>query len=179
VRVTETNKTFVRQCLDSGADGIIFSTIETEEDAKLAIDITNYPPLGKRGLGLVRENFWGDEDFCWESPVIIAQIETLRGMNNLSNIYNSFGFNFNHFMVGPYDLSLSIGLEPGNLDSVDFKEIMKKFNTIIPSEKRGFHIVKNISRKEIEKYKDYGFIALGIDTLMLIDSLNEIKKEVL
>jgi len=53
VRLTEPNKTMVRMCLDAGADGIIFSTIETSEQCRQIAEICKFPRYGgKRGLGL-------------------------------------------------------------------------------------------------------------------------------
>ena len=76
VRLTDINKTMIRYCLDAGVDGLIFSTIETEKQCTDIIDYCFYSPKGKRGLGLVRQNFWGEKELIQKDPIIIPQIET-------------------------------------------------------------------------------------------------------
>ena len=86
VRLTEVSKTEIRHCLDSGADGLIFSTIETEKQCLKVKEYCFYNPHGKRGLGLVRQNFWGEKKLIQPRPIIIAQIESEKAVKNLLNI---------------------------------------------------------------------------------------------
>ena len=75
VRVSHLDKALVRMCLDAGATGIIFSTVENENQAQEIIDYCKYPKHGgKRGQGLVRENFWGKDKLQNIMPIVIAQI---------------------------------------------------------------------------------------------------------
>ena len=50
VRLTEVDKSLIRFILDAGADGIIFSTIETEEQCRQIVEYSCFSPRGKRGL---------------------------------------------------------------------------------------------------------------------------------
>ena len=118
VRLTEPSKTLARACLDAGATGLIFSTIETEEQCRAIHEISKFPPFGgKRGLGLVRQNKWGFGKTVLpsEKPILIAQIETVTGIENLQTIVS---YNFDYYMIGPYDLSTSLG-DPGNFSNSD------------------------------------------------------------
>jgi hypothetical protein len=56
------------------------------------------------------------------------------------------------------------------------KEMVKRFELIIPVKKRGVHLVKNF--EEYDRYKDYGFIAFSLDTLSLINGVKELNKYV-
>ena len=60
VRVTEPSKSQIRLLLDSNVSGIIFSTLKNWTNGKIK-EWCLYPPLGKRGQGLVSENNWGDD----------------------------------------------------------------------------------------------------------------------
>jgi len=173
IRLTEVNKTLIRACLDAGCTGIIFSTVENVEDAKKIHEWCKFPSIGgKRGLGLVRENKWGlDKNLISNPPKLIAQIETIEGVENIKEI-SSFPFDF--YMIGPYDLSASAG-DPGNFENETFKDSIKKVRKIIPDNKMAVHIPKNI-KKEMKNYKNYGMIALGMDTTFLIEKCKEIEK---
>ena len=82
VRITEPNKSLARACLDSGVDGLIFSTVESTIDCDRIHEMCKYPRHGgKRGLGLVRQNKWGAKELVSAPPKIIAQIETIEGVS--------------------------------------------------------------------------------------------------
>ena len=86
VRLTEVSNTMIRYCLDAGVDGLIFSSVETREQCEKIIEYCYYSPKGKRGLGLVRQNMWGEKDLIQPSPIIIPQIETKTAVDNLKEI---------------------------------------------------------------------------------------------
>ena len=167
VRLTEVNKTMIRMCLDAGANGIIFSTVETAEECELIQKYCKFPLYGgKRGLGLVRENKWGYNELITQPPIIIAQIETAAGIANLENILS---YNFDFYMIGPYDLSGSLGY-PGEINHPIVKKACSKIietcknkniscgtQISIPSEKNIKEALKN----------GYNFIILGSDLFVL------------
>lgn len=171
VRLTEISKTQIRYCLDAGVDGIIFSTIETEQQCKDIIDNCYYAPIGRRGLGLVRQNHWGEKKLINNNPIIIPQIETKNAVENLEKIIH---FNFDYYLIGPYDLSLSLEI-PGQFDNEKFLFYISKIQEKIPEDKRAIHIPNNIE-KEIKKYKNYGIKCLGMDTTELVESSKRIIK---
>jgi len=164
VRLTEVSKTLIRYCLDSGVDGLIFSTIETVEQCQDIIDYCYYSPRGKRGLGLVRQNFWGEKELIQKEPIIIPQIETKAGIDNLQEIMKN---NFDYYLLGPYDLSLSLG-DAGNFDSDIFLRYIDKATKLIPKHQMAVHIPKNIDL-EIDKYDGYGVKCLGMDTIAILE----------
>lgn len=164
VRLTEVNKTQIRYILDAGADGLIFSTIETEEQCRQVVEFSCYSPKGRRGLGLVRQNEWGEMPLVSEDPILIPQIETKKGVENLEQIVK---FNFDYYLIGPYDLSLSLE-DPGNFNNPKFLLYINKINDIITENKRAVHIPKDVNQ-EIKKYKNYGLKCLGMDTIAIIE----------
>jgi 2-keto-3-deoxy-L-rhamnonate aldolase RhmA len=163
VRLPKISKDTIKYCLDSGCDGFIFSTIETKKQCKKIIKNCFFPPLGKRGLGLVRYNFWGCNDFNLnKAPIIIPQIETKKAIDNLKGIIS---FNFNYYLIGPYDLSLSLGC-PGDFYDEKYINAINKIECEIKNDKLAIHIPKNIDN-HIHKYKNYGLKCLGMDTIAL------------
>ena len=85
-------------------------------------ELCKYPKQGGlRGLGLVRQNKWGlAKDLISASPILIAQIETLKAVNNIKEITG-----FDYYMIGPYDLSASLGC-PAQFDNPLFTKSVNK-----------------------------------------------------
>jgi 2-dehydro-3-deoxyglucarate aldolase len=173
VRLTEVNPTLVRYCLDAGCDGLIFSTVETEEQCQAIINACYYPPKGKRGLGLVRENLWGERGgLVSRVPIVVPQIESKAGIDNIQKI-RSYGFDFH--LIGPYDLSLSLEV-PGDFKHEKFQNAIKKMREAIPNDRMAIHIPKDIESwdlweeemKEWLDYRKYGMKCIGMDTIALL-----------
>jgi len=79
---------------------------------------------------------------------------------------------FDYYLIGPYDLSLSLGV-PGKFDNDDFMIYITKINDIISKEKIAVHIPSNV-QQELHKYEGYGLKCLGMDTIALIEYHKEI-----
>tara|TARA_R110002074_G_scaffold13083_7_gene47226 strand:- start:7223 stop:7915 length:693 start_codon:yes stop_codon:yes gene_type:complete len=173
VRLTEINNTLIRYCLDAGVDGLIFSTVETATQSKNILNLCNFPIHGgSRGLGLVRANSWGKtENLTGKKPILIAQIETEAAVANLDEIYS---YNFDYYLIGPYDLSMSMGI-PAQFNNDIFDLKIKQIHDTIPKEKLGFHIPCNV-QPQINKYRDYGLLALGMDTTLLIEGMTKLER---
>ena len=56
-----------------------------------------------------------------------------------------------------------------------YLELIDKFNNEIPIEKRGVHIVSNISNEYKNKFKNYGFVALGVDTTIIKSGIKNLE----
>ena len=170
VRLTEPNKTLARACLDAGVDGIIFSTVETEEQCRKINEICKFPHYGgKRGLGLVRQNRWGIAPLVTYPPRIIAQVETKTGIDNIKKI---FSYDFDYYMIGPYDLSASLG-DPGNFDNKEYLDALRSVKEVVPLHQMAVHIPTDV-KNQLKKYQDYGIIAVGMDTTGLLEFYKEI-----
>tara|TARA_R100001015_G_C4634246_1_gene200416 strand:- start:2529 stop:3206 length:678 start_codon:yes stop_codon:yes gene_type:complete len=171
VRLTEINKTLIRMCLDAGTTGLIFSTVEDASQAAAIKELCSYPKYkGRRGLGLVRQNKWGYATLVNKPPIIIAQIETKRAVHNIEEIYAQ---DLDHYMIGPYDLSASLGVT-AQFDSPKFLEAIKSINKVITDPaKMAVHIPTDVE-KHIDKYAEYAIIAVGMDTTILLEGYKEL-----
>jgi len=169
IRVTWLDKTIIRMSLDAGCSGVIFSTVEQYAQAKELYNYCFYPPEGNRGQGLVRENRWGEKDFEKRRPIIVAQIENEQGVRNIDLISQ---VNFDYFMIGPYDLSASLGCI-GDFNSSLYINAIMELKTKV-GDRIGYHIVKDI-KSQIEIYKDSEFLALSMDALFLINGIHDIE----
>ena len=117
-RIASHNGEMIKRLLDSGADGIIVPMVSTPEEVEQIIDWCYYPSDGKRSFGIARAQGYGfDFDQYvrqWNSSCsVIIQIESVQGVENIDKL---LAFEqIQGAMVGPYDLSGSLGV-PGELD---------------------------------------------------------------
>jgi 2-keto-3-deoxy-L-rhamnonate aldolase RhmA len=117
-RVASHNLEAIKRLLDSGADGVIVPTVETVEQVEKIIEWTKYPPIGKRGFGVARAQGYGHdfEKYITEwnkSSVLVIQIETIYAVEHIEELI--VFEEVDGIMVGPYDLSGSLGV-PGQIN---------------------------------------------------------------
>jgi len=175
VRVSKNEEVVIKKVLDMGADGIIVPMVNSQADAKQAVDFAKYPPVGKRGVGLYRAQKYGtkfEEYKKWvdEELVIIAQIEHINSVNNIDEIVNVPGIDGT--IIGPYDLSGSMGY-PGEFERDDVQEAIQK---VLDSCKKnnmpaGFHVVDTDPTKlNLKIEQGCTFLAYGIDYFFMRDA---------
>ena len=100
----------------------------------------------------------------------MAQIEHIRALDNLPKILAHP--RLDAIMVGPYDLSGSMGLT-GQFDHPDFKAVMDKIHNLCLTRNipMGPHIVKPNPDELARQIKQGArFIAYGIDSVFLWQS---------
>lgn len=165
-----------RMALDAGASGIILSTVESQSQALEFLDMCLYD--GERGQGLVRENDWDrDTDLNYlrgerdGELILIPQIETRKGYDNLDRIMDE---RFAYYMIGPYDLSASVGC-PGEFDNPEFVQIMENIHKKVGYQ-LAYHLVeKYISIEDIRLFVEKcGFLAISMDTLFIKEGMDRI-----
>lgn len=168
-RVADCAMTSIKGALDSGAKGLIFPMIESRAQLNAAIGFALYPPNGIRGVGFCRGNLFGKEFERMVSAnpdtFFCAQIEHVRAVDNLDDILAHPSLDA--IMVGPYDLSGSMGLT-GQFDHPDFTAALgvisqkaKKRNIAM-----GIHVVQPDPDQLAARIADgYRFIAYGVDAL--------------
>ncbi len=183
VRVSSNNQSEIKKVLDLGAKGIIVPMINSEADAIRAVKYTYYPNKGQRGVGLSRAQGYGYNFKNYLKTAnkikLILQIETINSIRNLEKILKVKGFNGT--MIGPYDLSGSLG-KLGKFNSKEFKNSILKYEKISKKYEKfmGSHIaypevnsVKNLIRK---KYK---FIVVGTDMTLLGEACRSLLKKII
>jgi 2-dehydro-3-deoxyglucarate aldolase len=116
-RVASHNAEQVRRLLDAGADGVIVPQVSRRAEVERIVEWCKYPPLGRRSYGVARAQEYG-ADFdryvrTWnERSTIVIQIESIAGVEAADDLVAQEGVD--GAMVGPYDLSGSLGI-PGQL----------------------------------------------------------------
>src|SRR5262245_61393057 len=145
VRVGENNHALIKRVMDAGAHGVIVPMVNTRDDAEMVLRSVRYPPEGTRGVGLARAQGYGLDIEGYRksneaNSIVVVQIEHVRAIENLEEI---FATGVDAFMVGPYDLSGSMGI-PGQFEHERFREALAQIQktalkTLKPA---GYHFVK-------------------------------------
>lgn len=176
-RLPEAKMSFIKDALDSGAQGLIFPMIESRSQLDQAIAFSLYPgdageQGGVRGVGYSRANRYGLDFETYRKStakniLLVAQIENIHAVENLDEILDSP--RLDAIMVGPYDLSGSMGLT-GCFDHPKFLAAMDRIAALcrkhgIPM---GAHVVQP-DPELLKKYihDGYRFLAYGIDAVFL------------
>lgn len=178
VRVGENNALLIKRAMDSGAKGVIVPMINSAEDAINAVDAVKYPPIGLRGVGLARAQGYGtsfDEYIKGsdDESVVIVQIEHKDALNNLEDIFSVKGVD--GFIVGPYDLSASLGVA-GDFKSNEMAQALNKIEKAakVKNIPMGYHCVSSNTKLVDEKIKQgFTFIAYSVDFLLLGESFRK------
>jgi 2-keto-3-deoxy-L-rhamnonate aldolase RhmA len=115
VRIPEIAYHFAGRSLDAGATGLMLPRMETREEAEMLVRFSRYPPEGERGIS----TFAGHNDFSRlpdvpaflkrrnEEVMLIAQIESVKGVENREAILSTPGLDA--CFVGTGDLAMSMG----------------------------------------------------------------------
>jgi 4-hydroxy-2-oxoheptanedioate aldolase len=116
VRVPWNEPGIIGKMLDAGAEAIVVPMVNTAAQARAVVRACQYPPLGERSFGPVMASL-RSASYATEANnrvAVIPMIETAEAISNLEDILATPGLTAVY--VGPADLSLSLGLPPGNND---------------------------------------------------------------
>lgn len=168
------NNDFIKPLLESGADGMFFPMVQDIEDIENLSRNFYYTPTGNRSYGVNRAHDFGLKFDTyvnnWNNRgVFIPQIESVTAVENIDNIVSHEAVD--GVMVGPYDLSGSLGV-PGQTTSKVVKEACQKVIAACKQHMKGCCTQIQTPTKESisESIKNgYTFIILGSDLFILSD----------
>ena len=172
VRLTSNQPDQIKRIMDAGAHGIIVPMVNEMTDAKKAVEAVHYAPKGNRGVGLARAQGYGDQfneylEWQEDGPVVIVQIEHRQALSNLDTILTVPGID--GFIIGPYDLSCSLGI-PGEFQNTEFLEAIQLIKNTglqldVPG---GLHIVEPNTEILTQSIRNgFQFIAYSVDIRIL------------
>ena len=132
VRVRSINDPDVSLMLDNCVQGIIYPDINTADEARKAVDICKFAPLGKRSVagGYPMFSFAGmplseSIPLLNDSTLVGLMIETVGGLENVEEIAAVPGIDVIH--VGTNDLLVNMGI-PGKFDDPAIIEAQDRVN---------------------------------------------------
>lgn len=129
VRVPRGEYTWLARALDLGARGVMIPMVESREQAVSIVQACRYPGAGRRGaaFGFAQCDYWGGDvgekiRASHERTMVIAQIETEHGLENVDDIAAVEGIDV--LWVGHFDLSNFMGI-PGQFADPRFDTAMR------------------------------------------------------
>ena len=162
----------IMKILDAGCYGIICPMISNRKEAENFVNACQYPPNGYRSFGPIRASIYGGSDYAKHANneiLKLAMIETKEALIKLDEILDTP--NLDGIYIGPADLSLAVGEEPG----FDRPENTKAYSEILrildAAKKRnllaGLH---NGTAEYAKKMIDKGFnlVTIGSDSRYLV-----------
>lgn len=172
VRLSANDPVQIKRVMDAGAQGVIVPMVNSAQEAEQAVARVRYPPQGWRGVGLARAQGYG-ADFAryreWvnQGTTVIVQVEHIQAVHNLAAILATEGVD--GFMVGPYDLSGSLGV-PGQFAHPAMLEAMAAIRRAgaTSGKAAGIHVIEpNVEEVRQRIAEGYSFIAFSLDIRML------------
>ena len=158
----------IMKILDAGCYGVICPMVSNRKEAENFIQACQYPPKGYRSFGPIRASIYGGNDYAKhadEEILKLAMIETKEALEKLDEILDTP--NLDGVYIGPADLSLAVGEEPG-FDRPENTKAYKEILRILEAAKKrnllsGLH---NGTPEYAQKMIDKGFnlVTVGSDS---------------
>ena len=178
VRVPTLEVNIICKALDAGAMAIIVPLVNNAEEAQAAVSASRYPPQGHRSMGPKRPMTLSGLEYLKEanqSISVIPMIETADGLKNIDEIVKIDGIDAVY--VGPFDLHLGLGLEPGfDSDEPLFNDALKRI--VESCHNAGIAAAVHSTSQLAAKRREQGFdmITVAPDINLLKQSLRDALK---
>lgn len=163
VRPAANDPVLIKQMLDIGFKNILVPFVESEEEARRAVQSTRYPPLGIRGVSAShRGNRYGRDASYFErinnEIVVLVQIESSAGVRELERIGKTKGVDA--IFVGPGDLAASLG-RLGNPQHPEVQTLIKEIAAKASAAGIAAGIVAT-NPTDAERYLEWGFVLVTV-----------------
>lgn len=128
VRVPNRDQVYVQRALDMGAMGVLVPGVRSADEARAIVSYTRYPPVGVRSWGPLRASAYtlDNDDYLEranDNILVSLILETKDAVENLDAICAVPGVDV--LTIGPWDLSLELGLDPRKLPLPEIERISR------------------------------------------------------
>jgi 4-hydroxy-2-oxoheptanedioate aldolase len=179
VRLAHGTQFYVKQALDSGAQGIIVPMVNTVEDARDVVRFARFPPAGERGGGGAFPHYgFGTTSYLEyvqnanQEIMVAIQIETREAAENIESILDVPGLDL--IFIGPFDLHLSLGLSPSMWsDQPEFQAAAQR--VMRTCEQRGMPygtLASNGEGAQARLKDGFTFVGIGTDMTLMMGALH-------
>jgi 2-keto-3-deoxy-L-rhamnonate aldolase RhmA len=170
IRLASGDDVPIKKALDIGAAGIVVPQVNSADHARRIVQSAKYAPYGQRGLGISRAHGYGLKVLEYmqsanDDTAVIVQAEHRDAVANIDAIVSVEGVD--GVLIGPYDLSASLGL-PGAVEHPDVRAAIECVRTTCQA--AGVPIgIFGLTADAVRPYIDKGFtmIVAGVDTVLL------------
>ncbi len=157
VRLSQSSSENIKSALDAGAAGIIAPMINTGEEAAQVVSWCKLPPIGTRSFGSSYAGLtWNQtpaENAKASNDQVMAavQVENKLALDNLDAIFSTPHLDM--VLVGPLDLSLSLGVDSSPAASPLLDEALEVILTPPQVQYPAGHLLphREAARKRIER----------------------------
>jgi 4-hydroxy-2-oxoheptanedioate aldolase len=164
-RVLYNEPWMVNRVLDLGAAGVIVPLVGNAADAKRAVSGCRYPPHGVRSYGPLRAALTvgsADPERLAAGALCFIMVETREGLEHVEEIAATAGLS--GIYIGPSDLSLGLGREPGHGGEVLEQAITRVREActaagIVP----GMHCVGGGAEARARAAAGFRLVTVGVD----------------
>ncbi len=180
IRVPVGDEVWIKKALDIGAAGVIVPQVNTPEQAARMVQWCKYPPAGRRGVGIARAHRYGYgfKDYVEranDEVVVILQAEHIDAVQNIDAILEVPGIDA--ILIGPYDLSASMGL----MGQIGDKQVKRAIKTVVTACRAARVTVGafGVSADAVAGFIADGItlIAVGCDVLFLSQTAGDTLKQ--
>ena len=176
VRVPAGEEVWIKKALDIGAAGVIVPQVNSPEQAERIVRLCKYPPQGVRGVGIARAHRYGNrfQDYVEaanQQMTVVIQVESVDAIRNVDAIVSVP--DIDAVLVGPYDLSASLG-RVGQVGDPAVKEAITQVSESCRAagvRLGAFGVDAEAVIPLIEQ--EFTLIAVGVDTLFLIKAAKD------
>ena len=143
IRIPSANQVFIQRALDMGGLGILVPMVKTAAEAGAIVQATRYPPLGSRSFGPLRAARYSFDNADYfaqanENILVVLILETKEAVANLEAIVAVPGVD--GIYLGPFDLCLSLGLDPMQQPFAAVEEIVTRAQALCQANEVAFGI---------------------------------------
>ena len=168
----------IMKILDAGCYGIICPMVSNRKEAENFVKACQYPPKGYRSFGPIRGLLYGGSDYAKyaDNEILkLAMIETKEALDKLDEILDTP--NLDGIYIGPADLSLAVGEEPG-LDRSESTTAYKEILRILEAAKKrnllaGIHNATDSYAKKMIS-KGFNLVTVGSDQRFMSGGAKEV-----
>ena len=180
VRLPALDEIVVKKTLDAGAAGLLVPQVHNAEQVEKLIKWGRYYPQGSRGLGFGRAQGYGFKvseylESANETILLSVQAESAEAVKNIETIVKVDGLDA--VLVGPYDLSASMGL-PGQVDHPDVKAAIQHVAQVCFEAHMPIGIF-GMTAEAVQPYivQGFRFIVCGADTVLLGNAARQLLEQ--
>lgn len=166
VRVPWNEPGVVGRMLDAGAMGIVAPMINSVAEARSLVDACRYPPVGRRSLGPVRVGARDGLGYVAQANdriAVVPMIETAEALAAVEDIAAVPGVDA--LFVGPFDLSFSLGLPPGDNDGKPaFDDAIARINTAARTQGVATAVLSTAALAPLRAHQGFQMISVVTDS---------------
>lgn len=180
VRLPALDEIAVKKTLDAGAAGLLVPQVHHAGQVEQLVAWGRYYPAGARGLGFGRAQGYGLNvgpylERANQDVLLSVQAESAQAVQNIEAIVRVPGLDA--VLVGPYDLSASLGL-PGQVDHPQVQAAIQRVARACF--KAGMPVgIFGMTAAAVRPYIEQGFrwIVCGVDTVLLGNAARQLRED--